>query len=141
MDVIREPGFYVRAIIEFIYISVCARYLFGLNRLNYELADYSHGKLSITDAKYIVSYNNNTAIYYFCGAIIIVLVAILITILSFRSIKNEFVRAAANIGFLVNLIPNFVISVWTCVAINNPIVRAIIIFMGLGAILIGIFSD
>lgn len=111
------------AILESVYMVSAMIFLFKLGQLNRTLLSKQFA--SVFE---LLSYEGYRPIYYFLGSIVVVLIGVGLSIYYFRAIllsrnieAREILIAALSIAINVALIFG------TCIAINNPILRAIIV--------------
>lgn len=83
----------------------------------------------------IISHNSNQPLWYVVGAILFYIFAIWLIIYFFRTISR--VGAAGSIFLLLSIICMIVSLVVIWNFINNPILRAFLIVLGIGGVIIG----
>lgn len=117
------------------YIILVIVYLVKLDSLNKVLLR-SYNK---DDVWNIISHNNNQPLWYIVGAIVFYIFAIWLIIYFFRTISR--VGAAGSIFLLLSIICIIVslIVIWNF--INNPILRAFLIILGIGGVILGVSSS
>lgn len=122
--------FYKRIAIDMLFSIVTYCYLVKLRALNQELDKNTIGVVSAIQA---LQSHGDAPILYFVFACFLVLTSIFIVVLSFKKIRGDVLAGGTFIiDFSINLY--WICQIWE--AINNPILRLILIVLGAGAFLI-----
>ncbi|WP_214463756.1 hypothetical protein [Levilactobacillus brevis] len=127
MEWIKRPEFYSRVTIDAIFSIIVAFYLSKLNALNQSLDKNPAGAIA---AMQELRSHNNAPIWYFLLAILLVGISLTIVALSFKKIRGD---AVAGWTFIMDVLINvyWIHQIWE--AINNPIVRLMLLAAGAGA--------
>lgn len=121
---------YSKIIVELAFVAVSFIYLYQLDKLNKELKKYT----DISNAFEVATYKNDSAVWFVVFALIILVIAVICCIWYWKTLINtsEGTGAFLSLAIVATLMNTGIMwSIW--VAINNPILRAVMVVFVFGA--------
>jgi uncharacterized membrane protein HdeD (DUF308 family) len=123
-----------KSIFEVIYIGVTIWFLFHLANTNYLIKH--DPKIDVSNAFEVVGYNNGEPILLVFIALALVIFAVVSIIWYFNTTKNTGFMWQFLMLTILSLIANVILISWIWHLINNPILKAVIVVIIAGIILI-----